>query len=64
MSSLGASFRAHRLPLHQWQRSPPIDVAPFESLSGHLEQYVEAESAFQNPQRGNEGHPNVIKRTS
>lgn len=42
MSSLGASFRAHRLPLHQWQRSPPIDVAPFESLSGHLEQYVDS----------------------
>ena len=63
MSSLGSSFRAHRLPLHQWQRSPPIDVAPFESLSGHLEQYVEAESAFQKKnQRGNEGHRHVIKR--
>ena len=47
MSSLGSSFRAHRLPLHQLQRRPPIDVAPFETLNGHLEQYVEAELATQ-----------------
>lgn len=45
MSSLKSSFRAYRLPLHQFQRCPPIDAAPFESLHSHLEKYVEANLA-------------------
>lgn len=39
MSSLGPSFQAHRLRLHQFQRKPPIDVASFEQV--HVEEYVE-----------------------
>ena len=42
MSSLTSSFRAYRLPLNQFQRCPPIDAAPFESLHSHLEKYVES----------------------
>ncbi len=41
MSSLKSSFKAYRLPLNQFQRCPPIDTAPFESLHSHLEKYVE-----------------------
>eukprot|EP00438_Fugacium_kawagutii_P013153 Skav233657 [mRNA] locus=scaffold2779:998872:1000149:- [translate_table: standard] len=42
MSSLGPSFQAHRLRLHQFQRKPPIDVASFESWQVHLEEYVQS----------------------
>ncbi|CAJ1356259.1 unnamed protein product [Effrenium voratum] len=40
MSALGVGFRAHRLPIHRFQRRQPQGAAPFEELQQGMDSYV------------------------